>query len=1115
MALIMPFGLVSMKGEPVKAAEENASMDRAIIPKPLAQEVTEGKFILTEEASIYVQGISEDETNEIFKTGEYLAGKLGPSTGYDLNVIKSSDVPVGNIYLTTIGASEDLGNEGYEITTTTDGVKIVAYKAAGLFNGIQTLRQLLPASIEKSEVVTGVEWSMPCTTIFDKPEYEYRGMMLDVARHFAPVDELKRQIDLASQYKINKLHIHLSDDQGWRLEIKSWPDLAIIGGNNQVGGGPGGYYTQEEFKDIIQYASERYIEIIPEFDLPGHTNAMLASYGFLNPDGQKKPQYTGIDVGFSSLMTRDEATYAMLDDIIREVSAISPSKYFHIGGDEAHSTPKAEYDYFLGRVNEIVNKYGKTSMGWDPIDTVPGIGSDSILQNWSGSNTAAQEKGMKIVVSKAEKAYIDMKYDANSPWGLQWAGFSSIDDAYDWDPTDYAPKELVFGLEAALFAETIVSREAADYMIYPRLAGHAEIAWTPKEMRSWDEYKGRLIAHGERLTNQGVGYYKDPDIWEVPYVPFNSEWDMNEGTGTVITDKTGKNTATLTGQASWTENGVNGSGISLNGNGYVQIGREDLKGDWTAAIWVNKDKSTDNNVVLFGGDEGDIKLEQYNNTKKVGLTKYGVSDNTFNYTVPEGEWVHLTIVSGSDGTTLYVNGKYQDKIGTKIKGPAKRIGASAKSGLATAGNMKGSIDEAKIFNKALTPEEVAELPGNVQVDKSELQTAINNATEIANNAVVGTESGQYTKEAKDTLISEIALAQDVLDNTEATLIEVTEAVEKLNAAVDTFKNSVNILLNKAQNIAVKELSNNSITVAWEKPNVDFGLEGYVVYVDGEAFVTVGKDVTSYKVANLKNNTIHGVKVTAKYRNEKESKPISINARTKSTDVEKKTFKVATFNTATGRQSENGLQGLKDQLRDYDIDIAGLQEIDKNTNRTGKVDQLEVLKGNKLTNGYFGKAINHDGGEYGIGALSSLEISSSEVTQLPSPSVEQRVYQRYVVNVDGKEIAVYNTHLSYEKESLRKDQMEILKAVMDADKAEYKILTGDFNVDDVKEYNLFADNYNIINGYNGKWHETYNDDDCITPCLDNIIVSKNIGINNIEMVKNNLSDHNMLYAEIEF
>ncbi|MCX7747051.1 MAG: family 20 glycosylhydrolase [Clostridia bacterium] len=483
----------------------------AIIPKPVSYQLGRGYFTLTNSASIYVQGNSAVETDEINQIGQYLANKLKPSTRYSLNVVKSNTPAEGSIYLTTIGGASSMGNEGYTLEITLSGVKLTAYKPEGLFRGIQTIRQSLPAEIEKSTVVAGKQWLLPCSTINDNPTYPWRGAMLDVARHFFGVNDVKRCIDLMAQYKMNRFHMHLSDDQGWRIEIKSWPDLAKIGGSTQVGGGAGGYYTQEQFIDLVNYAKERYITLVPEIDMPGHTNAALASYGQLNPDGQKKPLYTGMEVGFSTLMCRSEVTYTFVDDVVRELSGMTAGEYIHIGGDESHSTPKADYDYFVGRVKTIVNKYGKKMVGWDPVDTASGVGSESILQNWLGIKGAvsAKSKGMKIIFSPSEKAYIDMKYNYSTPIGLTWAGYNPTDDAYQWDPTNYVPQNLVLGVECPLWTETITKMADIEFMTYPRLPGHAEIGWTPLSMRNWDEYKLRLKEHGPRMSNQGINFYRD------------------------------------------------------------------------------------------------------------------------------------------------------------------------------------------------------------------------------------------------------------------------------------------------------------------------------------------------------------------------------------------------------------------------------------------------------------------------------------------------------------------------------------------------------------------------------------------------------------------------------
>ncbi len=505
--LIITFCLMINNGRSVYAASFFNSKNN-IIPKPLIYESGKGEFVVSNDTVIYIKGRTKEENEEIIKIAQYMKDKLSISSRLKLKIIEGDNVPNNSILLTTLNSNEEQGNEGYKLIIAPQKIEIIGYKPEGIFRGIQSLIALLPAEVESKTAVKNVKWSIPVAVINDKPEYEHRGLMIDVARRFFTVDDIKRQIDIASQYKINRLHLHLSDDQGWRLEIKKYPDLTLIGGSTEVGGGPGGYYTQEEFKDIVKYAADRYIEIIPEFDMPGHCNAALASYGFLNPDGKRKPLYTGTEVGFSSFMTHDERTYEFIEDVIKETDAISPSKYFHIGGDEAESTPKADYDYFVGRVAKIAEKYNKTPIGWDPIDTSPEINSEVILQNWKDSNEAAVKKQMKIIISIAKKTYLDMKYNKDTPYGTDWAGYIDVKTAYDFDLIDFAPRDLILGIEAPLWTEFIPNVQAMDYMIYPRLLGYAEIGWTPKSNRNWNEYKNRLKKAEERLKIQGVNYYK-------------------------------------------------------------------------------------------------------------------------------------------------------------------------------------------------------------------------------------------------------------------------------------------------------------------------------------------------------------------------------------------------------------------------------------------------------------------------------------------------------------------------------------------------------------------------------------------------------------------------------
>jgi hexosaminidase len=479
----------------------------SLIPKPVSVTSAKGFFELKANADIYVQGESE----ELRKIGNYLAARLRPSTGFEIAVKSTLKVPgSGNIYLSLSGTESKPGDESYELSITKKLVLLSARSPAGLFRGVQTIRQLLPANIELSTKQEG-KWKIAAGTISDYPDYGYRGAMLDVARHFFGVDDVKRYIDLIAYYKMNALHLHLSDDQGWRIEIKSWPNLAIKGGSSEVGGGAGGYYTQEQYADIVNYANDRYITIIPEIDMPGHTNAILASYPELNCSGKATELYSGTEVGFSTLCTDKEITYKFVNDVIRELAALTTGPYIHIGGDESHVTKKEDYIPFVKRVQDIVLSHGKQVMGWDEI-SLSELNPNTVAQYWSNAENAslAVSKGAKILMSPAAKTYIDMKYDSTTVLGLKWAGYIEVDTSYIWDPATLVPgigKDKILGVEAPLWTETITNMEELEYMVFPRLPGIAEIGWSPVSIRNWDDYKIRLGKHADRFTVMQIHYY--------------------------------------------------------------------------------------------------------------------------------------------------------------------------------------------------------------------------------------------------------------------------------------------------------------------------------------------------------------------------------------------------------------------------------------------------------------------------------------------------------------------------------------------------------------------------------------------------------------------------------
>ncbi len=483
----------------------------ALIPKPSHVEPAEGSFALTADTVITVNPATE----EVSAIGDILAEHLRPATGYDLLVRPVDVVFAGpHMDLTLDDADTALGEEGYELRVAPDGVTLTAHQPAGLFYGVQTLRQLLPPDIEQTTAQSG-PWTLPAGTIRDTPRFAWRGLMLDVSRHFFGVADVKRVIDLAAAYKLNRLHLHLSDDQGWRIEIVSWPELARVGGQTGVGGGPGGYYSQADYAGLVAYAAARYITLVPEIDLPGHTNAALSAYPELNCDGVAPKPYTGIEVGFSSLCLDKEITYRFIDDVVGELAALTPGDFLHIGGDEAHATPKEGYIRFIERVQEIVAAHGKHMIGWEEIGQSR-LEPTTVAQHWVGGYSPdAARQGARLILSPATKVYVDMKYDEATPLGLNWAGYSDVRTSYDWEPATLIPgvaESAILGVEAALWTETITTMDDIEFMVFPRLLGLAEIGWSPAAGRGWKEYRLRLVEHGPRLAGKGVEFYESPEV---------------------------------------------------------------------------------------------------------------------------------------------------------------------------------------------------------------------------------------------------------------------------------------------------------------------------------------------------------------------------------------------------------------------------------------------------------------------------------------------------------------------------------------------------------------------------------------------------------------------------
>ncbi|HEX4933949.1 MAG TPA: family 20 glycosylhydrolase, partial [Gemmatimonadaceae bacterium] len=315
---------------------------------------------------------------------------------------------------------------------------------------------------------------------------------------------------------------HLADDQGWRIQVDAWPRLTTIGGSTEVGGGTGGFYTKEEWAAIVRHAQERFITVIPEIDMPGHTNAAIASYPELGcgrpaPDGPnaggRPAPYTGIRVGWSTFCADSEATYRFIDDVVRELAAITPGPYLHIGGDEVEVLTDDQYARFVERTQEIVLRHGKRAVGWEEI-AKGRLHPTTIAQQWR-SDTAlrAVRQGAKVLLSPGPRTYLDMKYTPSTELGLRWAGFIELQTSYEWDPATFYPgvtEASIVGVEAPLWSETIQNMTAALYLAVPRLPALAEVGWTAQAQRDWASFRTRIAAHAPRWRLLGINYYPSP-----------------------------------------------------------------------------------------------------------------------------------------------------------------------------------------------------------------------------------------------------------------------------------------------------------------------------------------------------------------------------------------------------------------------------------------------------------------------------------------------------------------------------------------------------------------------------------------------------------------------------
>jgi len=410
--------------------------------------------------------------------------------------------------LTTSTAVENHEDGGYRLRVGAD---------TGFASAAADDRGASAARSTSVQLVELTDRSVPALEIEDAPRYPWRGLMIDVCRHFFGPATLRKVLDLAALYKLNVLHLHLTDDQGWRYEVPNRPELIERASTSEVDGGAGGHLSVADLAELTAYAAERGIMIVGEIDLPGHTAAALHAVPALNPGGVAREVYTGTDVGHSTLRLDLPETAAFLEDAVGALVEQSTGDFVHVGGDEVRLLSPEEYAAFIQHVEALVLRLGKRPVFWQ--EAAPALqDARSVLQLWDSNAdpapvVAAAARGHQVILSPGNRAYLDMKYDAATELGLDWAGHVDVRDAYDWDPATLVPglpPEAILGVEAALWTETIRTEDDLFSMLLPRLPAIAEVAWSVPEVRAWEVFAEDLPAHRALWDARGLAHADRP-----------------------------------------------------------------------------------------------------------------------------------------------------------------------------------------------------------------------------------------------------------------------------------------------------------------------------------------------------------------------------------------------------------------------------------------------------------------------------------------------------------------------------------------------------------------------------------------------------------------------------
>lgn len=535
--------ILACKPEPkIESIEEVA-----IIPQPTSQTLGDGYYIIDQDTELILVG----DEKVVKPIAKYLNETLSKTSGFKLRSVVSdrSVDPDNSLVLELVGESNN--EEAYELSINKSGVKIKSNSSAGLFYGVQTLRQLMPTQLTTVKSQPDIHVVIPAISIKDEPRFGWRGFMLDVSRHFYGKEEVKRVLDFMAEMKLNRFHWHLADDQGWRLQIKNYPKLTSIGAwrvdynthDENVSnwwGRPvqkkgeeatyGGFYTQGDIREIVAYAKERFIEVIPEIDMPGHSQAAIAAYPEISCTGGPFYVATGGVFKDNTYCPGKEVTFKFVEDVLKEVMDLFPYDYIHIGGDECSKLswqvdPDCQkrmkdegladehelQSYFIKRIEGMINARGKNMIGWDEI-LEGGLAPNATVMSWRGEKggIASARAGHDVIMTPAKYCYLDLKQGHDDLEPNLGYSYSFMKDAYEYkiisDSLTKDQGKHVLGVQGNLWTESLADWDKLTYMAFPRMYAIAENAWTAEPFKSWKGFTDRLQSQFKRLDSQGERY---------------------------------------------------------------------------------------------------------------------------------------------------------------------------------------------------------------------------------------------------------------------------------------------------------------------------------------------------------------------------------------------------------------------------------------------------------------------------------------------------------------------------------------------------------------------------------------------------------------------------------